>query len=382
MSGPAILLSLLFGTAAVMTVALAIAWAHFGRRKHVLTWTASYGVGVLQWLTNAAGFFLQSPALYIVTGIGLITSGSLLAIGIRQRSGRPLHVAAFAIPAAVVSLMMALAIGSLGSQIMQGMIIPTYVGTLLLVSAASLWPRGRPLTPPEKAFFACLILYAMCQLALAISATFIRSPTEGKELYRNILGLFMPTIYVGTAVSAVLVVAGDLAQQLRSQMRHDPLTEVLNRRGLEEAAASAIAQARRHDRPLALVICDLDGFKALNDNFGHIAGDQALKGFARLLILAVRRGDIVGRMGGDEFGLLLQDSDAQAAADVMERVRLEVAHLTLPRVPNGALRASFGVAALQPTDRTLEDMVHRADEALYAAKKDGKNRVSIARAIA
>ena len=185
-----------------------------------------------------------------------------------------------------------------------------------------------------------------------------------------------------TAVSAVLVVAGDLAQQLRSQMRHDPLTEVLNRRGLEEAAASAIAQARRHDRPLALVICDLDGFKALNDNFGHIAGDQALKGFARLLILAVRRGDIVGRMGGDEFGLLLQDSDAQAAADVMERVRLEVAHLALPRVPDGALRASFGVAALQPTDRTLEDMVHRADEALYAAKKDGKNRVSIARAIA
>ena len=350
MSGPAILLSLLFGTAAVMTVALAIAWAHFGRRKHVLTWTASYGVGVLQWLANAAGFFLQRPALYIVTGVGLITSGSLLASGIRQRAGRPLHVAACAIPAAVGSLMMALAIGSLGSQIMQGMIIPTYVGTLLLVSAASLWPRGRPLTPPEKAFFACLILYAMCQLALAMSATFIRSPTEGKELYRNILGLFMPTIYVGTAVSAELVVAGDLA--------------------------------RRHDRPLALVICDLDGFKALNDNFGHIAGDQALKGFARLLILAVRRGDIVGRMGGDEFGLLLQDSDAQAAADVMERVRLEVAHLALPRVPDGALRASFGVAALQPTDRTLEDMVHRADEALYAAKKDGKNRVSIARAIA
>ena len=65
MSGPAILLSLLFGTAAVMTVALAIAWAHFGRRKHVLTWTASYGVGVLQWLANAAGFFLQLSLIHI-----------------------------------------------------------------------------------------------------------------------------------------------------------------------------------------------------------------------------------------------------------------------------------------------------------------------------
>ncbi|MBP0661983.1 GGDEF domain-containing protein, partial [Mycobacterium tuberculosis] len=78
--------------------------------------------------------------------------------------------------------------------------------------------------------------------------------------------------------------------------------------GLDEAAAQAIAQARRHKRPLALVVCDLDGFKGLNDGHGHIAGDQALRGFARLLVSAVRRGDVVGRMGGDEFGLLLLDS--------------------------------------------------------------------------
>jgi diguanylate cyclase (GGDEF)-like protein len=378
MSGPAILLSLLFGTAVVMTIALAIAFAHFGRQRHVLTWTASYAVGVLQWLANAAGFFLQSAAMFIVTGTALVVSASLLAIGIRQRSSRRVNIMAFAAPAAIVCIMIAVAIGFFGNQILQGMIIPTYVGLLLLVSAASLWPIDRAMTPPEKAFFAFLILFALCQLALAVSATFIRSASEGKDLYRNILSLGMPTIYVGPAVYAVLVVAGDLAQQLRSQMRHDPLTEVLNRRGLEEAASQAIAQARRHGRPLSLVICDLDGFKALNDNHGHIAGDHALKGFAQLLILAVRRGDIVGRMGGDEFGLLLQDSDAQAAADVMERVRLEVAHLSLPKVPESTLRASFGVAALLPEDLTLEDMVHRADEALYSAKKLGKNRVSIA----
>ncbi|PHQ62971.1 MAG: GGDEF domain-containing protein [Sphingobium sp.] len=382
MSAPAILLSLLFGTAAVMTVALAVAWLHFGRQKHVLTWTASYGVGILQCLANAGGFFLQSRLLFIVTGVGLIASGSLLAIGIRQRSGRPLHIAAFVVPAAIVSLAIALAIGPMGSQIMQGMIIPTYVGTLLLVSALSLWPRDRSLTPPEIAFFACLLAFALCQLALAVSATFIRGPAEGKELYRAILGLFMPTIYVGTAVAAVLVVAGDLAQQLRNQMRHDPLTQVLNRRGLDEAATRAIAQARRHGRALALVVCDLDGFKGLNDSYGHIAGDQALKGFAGLLTLAVRRGDIVGRMGGDEFGLLLQDTDSAAAADVMERVRAEVGHLCLPRVPGGQLRASFGVAELVATDMMLEDMVARADEALYAAKKQGKDRVNIARSAA
>jgi diguanylate cyclase (GGDEF)-like protein len=277
---------------------------------------------------------------------------------------------------------MAFAIGPAGSQIMQGLIIPVYVAVLLAVSAASLWPRHRRFTPPELAFFAALLGFVVIQFALAGSALLIRGPEEGKDLYRLLFSIFMPTVYVATAVTAVLVVAGDLAQQLREQMRHDPLTQVLNRRGLDEAAARAIAQSRRHGRPLALVVCDLDGFKALNDGHGHIAGDQALRAFAQLLTSAVRRGDVVGRMGGDEFGLLLHDTDAAAAAEVMERVRVEVTHVMLPRVPDTQLRASFGVAEIAPSDTQLEDMVARADDALYAAKKGGKDRISIWRAAA
>jgi diguanylate cyclase (GGDEF)-like protein len=377
MNAAAILLSLLFGTAAVMTVALTVAWLHFGRQKHVLTWTASYAVGMLQWTANAGGFFLKSPGWYILTGVGLIISGSLLAIGVRQRSGKPLRVACFVIPAALVILAMAFAIGPVGSQIMQGLIIPTYVGLLLAVSAMSLWPKGRSFTSPELVFFLTLLAFVAVQLALAGSATIIRGPEAGKDLYRLIFSIFMPTIYVATAVTAVLVVAGDLALQLRTQMRHDPLTQVLNRRGLDEAAAQAMAIARRHRRSLALVVCDLDGFKALNDGHGHIAGDQALKGFAQLLTSAVRRGDVVGRMGGDEFGLLLMDTDATAAAEVMERVRAEVGQLKLPRFPEAWLRASFGVSEMIAEDALLEDLVARADAALYTAKKDGKDRISI-----
>ncbi|MCI4589418.1 GGDEF domain-containing protein [Sphingobium sp. BYY-5] len=379
MSVSIVVLSLLFGSSVVMAIAMAVAWLHFGRQKHVLTWTASYAVAVFQWLANAGGYFLQSGPLFTLAGVGLVTSATLLAIGIRQRSGRTVSVRLFAIPALIAIGATAIAISPMGSQAMQGMITPTYVGVLMGISAILLWPKGRRFTTPELAFFSLLIAFAVAQMALAGSAILIRGPEEGKELYRAILSLFMPSIYVGTGVAAVLVVAGDLAQQLRRQMRHDPLTQVLNRRGLDEAAERAIAQARRHQRPLALVVCDLDGFKALNDSHGHIAGDQALQGFAQLLTLAVRRGDVVGRMGGDEFGLLLQDSSAGAAADVMERVRAEVSHLLLPRIPNTRLRASFGVAELIGTDMRLEDMVARADDALYTAKKDGKNRVSIAR---
>lgn len=377
MNAPAILLSLLFGTAAVMTVALTVAWLHFGRQRHVLTWTASYAMGMVQWTANACGFFLKSPGWFIVTGVGLIISGSLLAIGIRQRSGKPLRLAWFVVPAMLVILAMAFAIGPVGSQIMQGLIIPAYVGALLAVSAVSLWPKGRSFTPPELVFFLALLAFVIVQFALAGAAMLIRGPEIGKDFYRLIFSIFMPTIYVATAVTAVLVVAGDLAQQLRTQMRHDPLTAVLNRRGLDEAAGQAMALARRHGLPLALVVCDLDGFKALNDGHGHIAGDQALKGFAQLLTSAVRRGDVVGRMGGDEFGLLLMNTSAAAAAEVMERVRVEVGHLALPGFPDVWLRASFGVAELVAADAQLEDMVARADAALYAAKKDGKDRISI-----
>ncbi|HUD91849.1 GGDEF domain-containing protein [Sphingobium sp.] len=382
MSVSAVILSLLFGTSVVMAIAMAVAWLHFGRQRHVLTWTASYGIAILQWAANAGGYFLHSRLLFILAGVGLVTSATLLAIGVRQRSGRAVTVRLFAIPAIAVMAATAFAISPIGNQAMQGMITPAYVGILMAISAMSLWPRDRRFTSPELAFFVLLAAFAVGQMSLAASAALIQGPEQGKTLYRAILSLFMPSIYVGTGVAAVLVVAGDLAQQLRRQMRHDPLTEVLNRRGLDEAADRAIAQARRHKRPLALVVCDLDGFKALNDNYGHIAGDQALRGFAQLLTLAVRRGDIVGRMGGDEFGLLLHDSDVDVAAEVMERVRVETGHLLLPRVPDTRLCASFGVTELEPGDKQLEDMVARADHALYVAKKDGKNRVSIARSAA
>ncbi|WP_336970940.1 GGDEF domain-containing protein [Sphingobium aromaticiconvertens] len=377
MSVASVVLSLLFGTSVIMTIAMGVAWLHFGRQKHVLTWTAAYAVSIVQWLANAGGFFLHSWPLYMVTGVGLVVSASLLAVGIRQRSGRPVPVALLGIPAGIAIVATAIALSPMGSQAMQGMIIPVYVGVLILISAVSLWPRKRPFTAPELGFFAILILYAICQGALAASAALIRGPEEGKELYRAILGLFMPTIYVGTGVSAVLVVAGDLAEKLRRQVSHDPLTGILNRRGLEDATMRAIANAHRHKRALSIVVCDLDGFKALNDTHGHIAGDDALRAFAYLLIAAMRRGDVVGRMGGDEFGVLLVDTTADAAAEVMERVRSETQCLTLDRSPGLQLRASFGIAQIEAADVSLNDLVARADAALYAAKNAGRDRINV-----
>lgn len=376
-----IIIALLFFTSVIMALAMGVAWLHFGRQRHVLSWALSYGIAAVQWLANAGGVALQSGVLMAVTACCIVVSGTLMLVGVRQRSGRPL-------PRLTLIVLGALAGGGgiyaavIGDRSLQGMIVPFYVGVLMIWSAVALWPRNRRLNAPELAFFSMSITLALFEVGLVASAAmdFGRVPGEGLAFYRVLLGLGLPSIYVGLGVAAIMVVAGDLAYQLRKQMRHDPLTNVLNRRGLDEAAVRAIGHANRNQRPLALVICDLDGFKALNDGHGHIAGDEALRGFARLLTSAVRRGDIVARMGGDEFGLLLIDTDAAAADDVMERVRVEISCLIVPNAQEAALQASFGVAELIASDATLEDMVARADTALYQAKKDGKNRVAIWRA--
>lgn len=377
MNGPAIILTLLFGTSVIMTIAMGVAWVHFGRQRHVLTWTASYAVSIAQWLANAGAYFLHAKSLYVVTSIGLVASATLLAVGIRQRAGSVIPWRLLGLCAGTAVVATAIAISPWGSPAMQGMVIPCYVAALIALSAVSLRPRGRHFTAPEMAFFGMLILYALFQFSLAVAASFIQATEESKAVYRAILGLFGPAIYVGTGVAAVLVVAGDLAQQLRRQVSHDPLTGILNRRGLEDAAERAIANAQRHKRSLSIVVCDLDGFKALNDTHGHIAGDNALRAFAQLLTAAVRRGDVVGRMGGDEFGVLLVDTMADAAVDVMERVRSETQCLSLGQTFTPQISASFGIAQMLPGDACLDDLVKRADAALYTAKNAGRDRISV-----
>jgi diguanylate cyclase (GGDEF)-like protein len=378
-----IIIALLFFSSAIMAAAMGVAWLHFGRQRHVRSWALSYCASMAQWVANAGGIALDNGVLMAIAACCIVVSGTLVLVGVRQRSGQAVPWGLLAITGGMA------AIGGIYASLihdraLQGMIVPGYVGLLIVCCAASLWPRTRRFSAPEMGFFIMFVLFALFQSALVGSAAMDLggAPAQGLAIYRAILGLGLPSIYVGTGVAAVLVVAGDLAHQLRRQIRHDPLTDVLNRRGLDEAAVRAMASARRHGRPLALVVCDLDGFKELNDGHGHIAGDMALRGFAQLLNSAVRRGDIVARLGGDEFGLLLVETDAAAAAAVMERVRAEITCLSLPDAPDARLRASFGVAELREGDAQLDDLVARADAALYDAKREGKDRVAIWRTAA
>ncbi|QIK37666.1 sensor domain-containing diguanylate cyclase [Caldichromatium japonicum] len=146
----------------------------------------------------------------------------------------------------------------------------------------------------------------------------------------------------------------------------DPLTKVGNRRRFDQDLSKLFQQARERQRPLALLMIDVDHFKSYNDHFGHPAGDACL-----------REGDRIARYGGEEFVALLPDTDQVSACAIAERLRLAVAQLALPHpyTPLGQVTVSIGVAAMTPSPATLcYTLVAQADIALYSSKDAGRNR--------
>ncbi len=163
------------------------------------------------------------------------------------------------------------------------------------------------------------------------------------------------------------------SQRLESLIFGDELTGLVNRRFLLTQLAALVSGARRHDRPLSIVMLDIDHFKAINDTYGHAAGDAVLGGVATTLLERLRTEDWIGRLGGEEFLALLPDVDADGAAVVADELRHSVEAIGV-RHEGEVIRvtASVGWARLEG-DEGYEELLRRADEALYAAKHAGRN---------
>lgn len=168
-----------------------------------------------------------------------------------------------------------------------------------------------------------------------------------------------------------------LQRLLRRQASTDELTGIQNRRTLLERATQAIGRWQRYHQPLVLLIIDLDWFKRINDRYGHLYGDEVLKRFADMVSAELRAIDLFGRLGGEEFCVVLERCAAHEASEVAERVRVRTEAMEL-RPAKGArlgLTVSIGATAIVPADRRVEDLLSRADRALYAAKQGGRNRL-------
>lgn len=154
----------------------------------------------------------------------------------------------------------------------------------------------------------------------------------------------------------------------------DSLTGALTRRGFRDAAERALALSARHSYPLSCIALDLDRFKAINDTHGHAVGDRVLVEAVKCCRERLRNSDILGRIGGEEFAILLPHTDGVAALAIADQVRATLAQRVIV-LPEDSIKvsASFGVVTRDDTDVTLDELLHRADMALYSAKNGGRN---------
>jgi diguanylate cyclase (GGDEF)-like protein len=252
----------------------------------------------------------------------------------------------------------------------------------IMVCGASAWMllrRGRAPVSRVSAAILSVETLVMAYRAVLTNLRYIRpwetvhAETDPRWLYSlaamGLLTTCMVMCYLWFLVT-------ELGKELARQARTDSLTGALNRRAMEEAASRETARCIRHRRPLCMIVLDVDHFKQINDTRGHAAGDRVLQRLVDEVKAMLRKNDLIARTGGEEFTILLPDTDATECIVAAERVRKVIEALEVP-FEDRPIRftVSAGIAQLDSSNGDWEGMMRRADSAMYAAKGHGRNAV-------
>ncbi|MCH8537349.1 MAG: GGDEF domain-containing protein [Alkalimonas sp.] len=197
---------------------------------------------------------------------------------------------------------------------------------------------------------------------------------ESKERAQRNRILFIAGLIVLALLCVIVITLIKHRLLYRRMAFTDLLTGVANRRYTEVRAQEAFEHARARQQPLCIALLDLDLFKSCNDRYGHDAGDEALKRFASVAETVLRPGDLFGRWGGEEFLLVLQGTDRNGAAAVLDRLRSAAAAERLKLAPDYPLQFSAGIVEFRHSTERLAELLTLADQALYRAKAEGRNR--------
>jgi len=207
----------------------------------------------------------------------------------------------------------------------------------------------------------------------AMGALTVAAKADGVfgKVERDVLGLIAAQV----GIKIDLAKSHELLSKLATT---DGLTDLANHRTFQHGFDIMLHRAKRRNSPLALILCDIDWFKKINDNHGHQFGDQVLKGVAKVLADAVRREDLAARYGGEEFALILENSDKKGASQMAERIRQDIAALVFTvEAKRIGVTISLGIAAFPEDGQKKTVIIEKADQALYSAKRQGRNRTVI-----
>lgn len=352
-------------------------WRRMARADHAASWVGAFVVSGLGWLATAVQSLLASEFVFPGSAIALCWFAAALlgARGVRQRAGRPdrgvVLLAIWLGTTIGVSLLNDLSVPDPVERSAMAMVV---VAGGAMLAAFAIGPRNRRSAQSLWLGAAANMSFALLCLMLAFVA--LRFPIVAMAEFTIIV--FVPLIVL-CGVTMMSCLHEDRAHVLERLARTDALTGVWNRRGFEEGARHLLSRFKRGGGKVAAVaIADIDGFKAINDAHGHGVGDATLARFADVLRGAIDPGDLLARLGGEEFAILTVGTDGPALRQRMDRVR---SLLSVPSIdPHGppAITASFGVATMDSDHQSLRDGLERADRALYRAKNDGRNRVTLA----
>ena len=255
--------------------------------------------------------------------------------------------------------------------------------TVTLSVSVSLLRKGHPLA---KYF---LVGHTLFVIFNALAVLFYKGLIEPSYLasHGTGLGIMLEALMLAFIISHRIKILEDIRasqEELKEQASTDPLTRLHNRRYFSTEAEFLLALCREQKRPMAVMIADIDHFKRVNDTWGHPVGDRVIVRIAQTLKSCCRSRDLLARFGGEEFVILLPDADLQQAALCAERIRATVATTAFQMGDGDAahLSLSIGVALVDVEHDSIQSALDRADQALYTAKQDGRNRVAISEAAA
>ncbi len=349
------------------------------RSPALSTWGLGKQCQALAWLLLALGIAgvvpdpLALPAGYILLFAGVaIESGALWEYG--GRAGWRGPTLALTGVAALVFLGTYL-IDPDGLRTVAASVI---LGLCYLSGAVALMLAWRDATPLRRFLALVTVVLALAVAARGLSVLMLPGGSLwlSSDLLRQLSTTALYLLMLVNAFGVLLLARERLQQELDRLEVVDPLTDVPNRRGFFNALTPWMALARRPGQPTALVVLDLDQFKRVNDSYGHPAGDVVLRHVVDLCKRQLRDSDLLGRLVGVEFAILLPRTNLDEAALVAERMRaaIEAAPVKSERAMI-AMTASFGVTTIRPDDSTVT-LFQRADEALQQAKAEGRNRVA------
>jgi len=367
-------------TAAIFAVTFLLLWKRDPARRETL----AMGIG---YVSLSIGFFMShlnpeslGRVNISVTNIPYSIGTIVLIWGILHRAGIRLPIFVMGSIAVIGAI-----VGGISQVFGDSVEADLYIANTtygLMFGVAALLLSQKTKTDVIEKIVLGILIFNVAQFFLRPPLSFMFSEVIVGGAYRDATyyAILMTVLALGSMVMGLALIAGCIKDQLNAlhtEFATDMLSGLLSRHAFEARARETIAAAHKDNVPLALIIGDIDHFKQVNDIWGHQVGDNAIEGFGKLVLHTVRDTDICGRIGGEEFCILVWNADSKVARSLAERLRIGVTAIEISGMNDDThLTASFGGAGME-VEEGYRSLFARADKALYRAKDAGRNAVEI-----